>query len=204
MLENVNVYHSSIKIVKDVTIYFDPFKINEEYHDADIIFITHSHYDHYSKEDIDKIIKEGTAIVAPKSMLGEIEYENTIFVEPQKEYEAGNIKISTVWAYNVGKPFHPRHNMWVGYVVELDGEKIYVAGDTDITDEAKKVRCDIAFLPCGGIYTMNTKQASELANIIHPKIAVPTHYGAIVGDKKDGKEFISFLEDDIEGIELIK
>ena len=204
MLENVLVYHSSIRIEGSSIIYFDPFKITEKYHDADIVFITHSHYDHYSPEDIEKVIKENTIIVAPKKMEGEINYDNVVYVEPEKEYKVGNINFSTVWAYNVGKPFHPKNNMWVGYIVELDDEKYYVAGDTDITDEAKKVKCDVAFLPCGGTYTMNVKTASELANTIHPKIAVPTHYGAIVGNKDDGKKFVELLSPEIKGEIIIK
>ena len=204
MLENVLVYHSSIRVEKGQIIYFDPFKISEVSHDADIIFITHSHYDHYSPEDIDKIIKEDTIIVAPAEMKKEIKYNNVVLVEPGNDYKVKEINFSTIWAYNIGKPFHPKSNKWVGYVVEINEEKYYVAGDTDLTEEAEKVKCDVAFIPCGGMYTMNVEKAAKLANTIHPKIAVPTHYGAIVGKKEDGQAFVNLLEDGIQGVILIK
>jgi hypothetical protein len=137
MLDNVSIYHSSIRLNFEKTIYFDPFKIENEFHDADMIFITHEHYDHYSKEDIDKIINESTLIIAPKSMQGQVAYPNVKYVEPEKEYEENGIKFSTVRAYNVGKKFHPKENCWVGYIVELDGTKYYIAGDTDITEETE-------------------------------------------------------------------
>ena len=204
MLENVTVFHSSIRIEGSRIIYFDPFKVKEKYNDADIIFITHEHFDHYSPEDINKVIKEGTIIVAPNTMISKINYDKVISVEPQKEYEVDGLNFSTIWSYNVNKKFHPKENCWVGYIVELDGTKYYIAGDTDITEEAKNVKCDVALLPCGGTYTMDTKEASELANIIKPQIAVPTHYGEVSGSKEDGKEFVSLLDARIQGIIKIK
>ena len=199
MLENIEINcHSSIKINKGVVIYFDPFKIEKEMHDADIIFITHNHYDHYSKEDIDKIIKEDTIIVAPKTTEKTIEKtQNGIFVEPNKEYEIKGIKVKTVPAYNIYKQFHPKTNEWVGYIVNIDNINYYIAGDTDITPENKNVKCDVAFVPVGGTYTMDYKEAAELVNIIKPKIAVPTHYACIVGNKEDGEKFKALLDKDI-------
>ena len=199
MLENIEINcHSSIKINKGVVIYFDPFKIEKEMHDADIIFITHNHYDHYSKEDINKIIKEDTIIVAPKTTKQTIEKaQNGIFVEPNKEYEIKGIKIKTVPAYNIDKQFHPKANEWVGYILNIDNVNYYIAGDTDITPENKNVKCDVAFVPVGGTYTMDYKEAAELVNIIKPKIAVPTHYACIVGNKEDGEKFKALLDKDI-------
>ena len=144
MLENLTVFHSSIRIVGSKIIYFDPFKIEKNYKDADIIFITHDHFDHYSPDDINKVIKEGTIIVAPSTMISKINYDNIVSVEPQKEYSIDGISFSTVWSYNVNKKFHPKENCWVGYNVELDGIKYYVAGDTDITKEAENVKCDVS------------------------------------------------------------
>ena len=202
MLEGISVYHASIRIAKEKVIYFDPYKIENEPHDADIIFITHSHYDHYSEEDIAKVSKDNTIIVMPRSM--EKENDTGLFVEPEKEYEikeeTGSIKFKAISSYNILKPFHPKGNKWVGYVVELGDTKYYVAGDTDITNEAKNVKCDVAFLPCGGTYTMNVKEAVSLANTIKPKIAVPIHYGVIVGSKEDGEEFVKLLDNDIKGM----
>lgn len=205
MLENIQVLcHSSVRIEKEKIIYIDPFKVNKKYNDADIVFITHSHYDHYSEEDIDKVIKENTVIVAPKDLDKELIKKGIckdliLLVEPNKEYIIEKIKFRTVPAYNTNKKFHPKQNGWIGYIIEIDGTSCYIAGDTDITEENKKVKCDIALLPVGGTYTMNFKEAAELANVIKPKIAVPIHYGSIVGTKQDAIEFIKLLDSNIKG-----
>ena len=195
MLEEIKVLcHSSIKFEKEKIIYFDPYKIRENYNDADVIFITHSHYDHFSEEDILKVKKENTKIVIPEDLYNrslELGFkENDILVVmPNKEYEINNIKFKTIPAYNIDKNFHPRANNWVGYIVTLDDVVYYIAGDTDITEENKKVKCDVAFVPIGGTYTMTAKEAAKLVNEIKPKIAVPIHYGLIVGSKEDEETF---------------
>ena len=186
MLENIQVlYHSSIKINKDKVIYIDPFKIDIEYHDSDIIFITHSHYDHYSEEDIKKIIKQNTKIVVTEDLKEKaskfINIKNVISVQPNEKHCVEGINFETIPAYNTNKKFHPKQNNWVGYVIEINGLKYYIAGDTDITEENKQVKCDVAFVPVGGTYTMTAKEAAELVNTIKPKIAVPIHYGSVVG-----------------------
>ena len=210
MIENIEVLcHSSIKFSKEKIIYFDPFKIKEEYKDADIIFITHSHYDHFSEEDIDKVRKENTVIFITNDLyektlnLG-FKKENIIIVEPNKEYKIYNIEIKTIPAYNIHKKFHLKQSNWVGYIIKIDSITYYIAGDTDITDENKKVKCDVAFVPVGGTYTMNFKEASDLINIIKPKIAIPIHYGNIVGLKQDAIEFTKLLNKEIESIIMIK
>lgn len=205
MLENIEVLcHSSIKFKKGKTIYIDPFKIDKKYNDADIIFITHDHYDHYSEEDINKIRKEGTIIVAPQDLsekiaLNNFTKEEVILVEPNKKHEAKGIKFETIPAYNINKQFHPKQNKWVGYILEINDTKYFIAGDTDITEENKKVKCDIAFVPVGGTYTMTSKEASKLVNEIKPKIAVPIHYGCIVGTKQDAIDFCDSLDKEIIG-----
>ena len=196
--------HSSIKITKGIIIYIDPFRINEEKHDADLILITHDHYDHYSPEDINKIIKEDTIIIAPKTVKELNNKENIIFVEPNKTYNIKGYKIVTIPAYNINKHFHPKENNWVGYIIEIDGLKYYVAGDTDITPENRQIKCDVALIPIGGTYTMDYKEASELINIIKPKIAIPTHYGSIVGDITDGEKFKKLIDNTIDVQILIK
>ena len=204
MLENIEVlYHSSIKINKGVTIYFDPFKIDKEYHDADIIFITHSHYDHYSEEDILKVRNETTRVVAPIDLLDNLltlgfTKESIIIVKPNENYNVNGLTFKTMPAYNTNKNFHPKSNNWVGYLLTLNDTIYYIAGDTDITEENKQVRCDVAFVPIGGTYTMDYKEAAELINEIKPKIAVPTHYAAIIGTKIDGENFAKLLDSDIE------
>ena len=203
MLENIQVLcHSSIKINEGKVIYFDPFKINKQYNDADIIFITHDHYDHYSEEDIDKVIKPDTTIVMPEGMQVKlvkkgVKNSNIITVEPEKTYVVEGLKFETIPAYNVNKAFHPKDNGWVGYILEIDGIRYYIAGDTDITEENKRVKCDIAFVPVGGTYTMNFKEAAELVNEIKPKVAVPIHYGSIVGTNEDAINFQKLLNPEI-------
>lgn len=210
MINNIEVLcHSSIKIKGEKIIYIDSFKIEKNYNDADIIFITHSHYDHYSEEDIEKVIKKNTTIIIPKELLEKvlkngINKDRVITVEPNKMYKTQKIKFETIPAYNIDKIFHPKDNGWVGYIIELDNIRYYIAGDTDITEENKKIKCDVAFVPVGGTYTMNFKEAAQLINEIKPKIAVPIHYGSIVGTEQDAIEFIKLLKQDIKGEVLMK
>lgn len=209
MIENIEVLcHSSIKFSKEKIIYFDPFKIEEEYKDADIIFITHSHYDHFSEKDIDKVRKENTVIFITNDLyektlnLG-FKKENIITVEPNKEYKIDNIEIKTIPAYNINKKFHLRQYNWVGYIIKIEGITYYIAGDTDITEENKNAKCDVAFVPVGGTFTMDFKEASDLINIIKPKIAVPIHYGNIVGSKQDAIEFTKLLNQEIKSVIML-
>ena len=210
MLESIEVLcHSCIKFNKGEVIYFDPFKIEKNYNDADVIFITHDHYDHYSEEDIDKVVKEGTIIVAPEDLLTKLlkkgfERDNMVLVTPNQKYTVKGIEFQTIPAYNVNKQFHPKANEWVGYVLKIEGVTYYIAGDTDITEENKKVKCDVAFVPVGGTFTMDYKEAAELINEIKPKIAVPTHYGSIVGEKSDGISFSKLVSPEIEVEVLMK
>lgn len=210
MLENIEVlYHSSIRINKEKTIYIDPFKIDRNYNDADIIFITHDHYDHYSEEDIDKVINENTTIIIPEELLTKllrkgINKNAIITVEPNKNYMVQGIKFETISAYNTNKTFHPKENGWVGYIIIINGIRYYIAGDTDITEENKQVKCDVAFVPVGGTYTMDFKEAASLINEIKPKIAIPIHYGSIVGTEQDAIDFIRLLHPEIKGIILMK
>lgn len=210
MLENIEVlYHSSIRINKEKTIYIDPFKIDRNYNDADIVFITHDHYDHYSEEDIDKVINENTTIIIPEELLTKllrkgINKNAIITVEPNKNYMVQGIKFETISAYNTNKTFHPKENGWVGYIIIINGIRYYIAGDTDITEENRRVKYDVAFVPVGGTYTMDFKEAAQLINEIQPKIAVPIHYGSVVGTKQDATDFIKLLHPSIKGIILMK
>ena len=206
MLENVEVLcHSSIKINKEKVIYIDPFKIEKNYNDADIVFITHDHYDHYSEEDIDKVINENTTIIIPEKLLRKGINKNAIItVEPNEKYMVQGIKFETIPAYNTNKTFHPKENGWVGYIIEIKGVRYYIAGDTDITEENRRVKCDVAFVPVGGTYTTDFKEAAQLINEIQPKIAVPIHYGSVVGTKQDATDFIKLLNPSIKGIILMK
>lgn len=210
MLDNIEVlYHSSIRINKEKIIYIDPFKIDRNFNDADIIFITHDHYDHYSEEDIDKVINENTTIIIPEELLTKllrkgINKNAIITVEPNKNYMVQGIKFETISAYNTNKTFHPKENGWVGYIIIINGIRYYIAGDTDITEENKQVKCDVAFVPVGGTYTMDFKEAAQLINEIQPKIAIPIHYGSVVGTNQDATDFVKLLHPSIKGIILMK
>lgn len=203
------LYHSSIVIKNEKVIYIDPFKIKKVSNDADIILITHEHYDHFSEDDIEKVKKEDTIIILTKDLLQRalslgFKNQNILTVEPNKEYALGKIKIQTIPAYNIGKPFHPKENNWVGYIIEIKGIRYYIAGDTDLTEENKKVKCDIAFVPIGGTYTMDFREAANLINQIKPKLVVPIHYGEIVGNRKDAQNFKKMLNSEIKCNILIK
>lgn len=199
MIDNIELIAQSAIRIKNENqiIYFDPFKLDETYkNDADIIFITHSHYDHFSIEDITKIKKETTKIVIPKDLIEKVEklnFSDVLIVEPNKEYKIDGIAFKTTYAYNINKDFHKLENNWVGYLLTLNGKIIYVAGDTDNIPEARDIKCNIAFVPIGGTYTMNFKEAAEMIKEIKPELAIPTHYHTIVGTKEDAIKFKELL-----------
>lgn len=188
------IYQSTIRMEGAQVVYFDPYGLQEEAHDADVILITHDHYDHFSPEDIAKVRKPDTRIVLPEKMAASAEKagfpsDQVQAVRPGQRYECFGLRFETVPAYNRIKPFHPKHSGWTGYVLEWNGSTCYIAGDTDAVKEVQAVRCDTAFLPIGGTYTMDAKEAAKLAGEIHPKVAVPIHYGCIVGKKTDAEQF---------------
>ena len=204
MIDNIQCLgHSSIRINNDKIIYIDPYNIKDNYKDADIIFITHSHYDHFSKEDINKIKNDNTIIVVTEDIYNNVldlnfDENNIIKVLPNNNYIIDNIEFNTIPSYNLNKNFHPLVNNWVGYLIEIDNIKYYIPGDTDLTNESKNIKCDILFVPIGGTYTMDYKEASNLTNIIKPKIVIPIHYGSIVGSMEDSIKFKELVDKDIE------
>lgn len=190
---------SAIKLSGSKTIYFDPFQIDTSYNDADYIFITHNHYDHYDEKSIQKIIKDDTMIIAPlilKDSLSKIT-SNILLVEPNHEYSLEDFVFRTVPAYNISKDFHPKSAKYVGYLLTIDNTTYYIMGDTDVLEENKNIKTDICFIPIGGTYTMDVKEASEYINYIKPKIAIPIHYGSIVGSINLKDEFKSLVNKDI-------
>ena len=205
MLENIEVlYHNCIKFKGEKIIYTDPFQLKNNYHDADMILITHSHYDHFSEEDIRKVKDENTIICITEDLYNRtidlgFQKENVVIMKPNHTYQILGIEIKTIPAYNTNKKFHPKKNNWVEYILNLQGYTYYIAGDTDITEENKKISCDVAFVPVGGTYTMNSQEAADLVNQIKPSIVVPVHYGSIVGEERDAKMFVQSLDKEIVG-----
>lgn len=197
-LSNITVNaQSSIRIAGDKIIYFDPFCIEDEKHDADVIFITHEHFDHFQPESIAKVKNDKTVIVAPASMEKQIKagIDNIEFMEPGSSYELLGLQVETVPAYNgITKPFHTKNKRWQGYVVKMDGIMYYITGDTDVNEDILKVKCDVALVPVGGKYTMDKKQAADYVLEIKPKAVIPTHYGDIVGSRTDGADFKKLVE----------
>ncbi len=202
-LEGIDVTwtgHSGVKLVGEKIIYIDPFNLNESSERADIILITHGHHDHCSIADIKKIVKADTVIVAPpdcQSSLspGRVGEVNVMLISPEKVVEVHGIRVEAVPAYNTNKQFHQKREEWVGYIVNTKGKRVYHAGDTDFIPEMHQLESiDIAFLPVSGTYTMNAKEAAEAANAIRPKVAVPIHYGSLVGSRADAETFKSLAK----------
>lgn len=201
--------HSSIKISGDKIIYIDPYNIRIKSSDADIVFLTHDHYDHLEIESIKNVINEYTTVVTPtsvqaKSLEPAVRKDQIIGVCPSEQYFIDGVSVFTVPSYNVNKDFHKKMYNWLGYIIELNGEKIYIAGDTDVIEEMKNIKCDVAMVPIGGTYTMNYTEAAKLINYLKPKHVIPTHYGIIVGNLKDGEAFKELIDKDIECHLLIK
>lgn len=207
MLEKINwLGHSSFRITSGFIIYVDPWKIND-FVKADLIFITHSHFDHMSLPDINSLIKPGTIIIAPESAKDELSEINcqVQFVNPGDKIIIKGVPIEVIAAYNKDRDYHPKSKLWVGYVIEVDGERLYFAGDTDYISEMSDLE-DIyaAFLPISGTYTMDVKAAVKAALDIHPRYAIPTHYGDIIGENEDANEFIDLIRKEDPSIEALK
>lgn len=200
-------YHASIRMEKmGKIIYFDPYKIDRFLNDADYIFITHSHYDHFSINDIKKVMKEDTKFIITSDLENKVKdlgipNDNITIVMPQKSYEVDGIKFDTIPSYNTNKTYHKKSYNWVGYNVYIDGYKYYIVGDSDVTEELKNVSCDAIFIPVGGTYTMTDSEAIETVNKMKPKYAIPIHYGE-TGTLDNAINFVNGLDDSIKGVVL--
>lgn len=188
--------HDSFLVETDKTIYIDPFQVSKG-PKADLILVTHDHYDHCSPEDIAKIQKTDTVIITEKQAAGKLKGDIRI-MEPGKTLEVFGIRVETVPSYNTNKDFHPKDNGWLGFILEINGERIYHTGDADFIPEMKEINTDIALIPVSGTYVMTSNEAVEAALAINPGIAIPMHYGAIVGDEGDALAFRKGLEGRIE------
>ena len=176
----------------DKIVAIDPYQVGAA-EPADILLITHAHYDHCSPEDIDKLQTDSTVIVtepeSAKQLSGDIR-----LMKPGDAIEVKGTKIEAVAAYNTNKKFHPKEKNWLGFIVTLGGSRIYHAGDTDLIDEMAGLNVDIALLPVSGTYVMTADEAVEAAKLIKPKIAIPMHYDTLVGSEEDAKTFAKGLE----------
>ena len=192
--------HDTFRIEGEQVIYTDPFKIKKK-GTADIILITHEHYDHCSPEDVKKIQGPDTVILSPADCAAKLQ-GNIKVVKPGDKIEVRGMMIETVPSYNTNKQFHTKDRGWVGYVFTSKGQRIYIAGDTDYIPEMKNIRADIALLPVSGTYVMTADEAAQAALDIKPKVAIPMHYGSIVGTKEDALKFAKKLKGKIDVVIL--
>lgn len=202
--------HATFQISGSSIIYTDPYDLSgyQFLEEADIILVTHSHFDHCSVDDIAKIRGDRTIIVTSSdcseffknseqsdevlknSESLEAAPGKVITLSPGEETEVGNVKVRAVPAYNIGKNFHPKKNNWNGYLFDLDGVRYYHPGDSDKVPEMDSITADVIFLPVGGTYTMDAREACEVANRINTKVAIPMHYGSVIGSEKDAEDFV--------------
>ncbi|NLE22099.1 MAG: MBL fold metallo-hydrolase [Actinobacteria bacterium] len=196
MLENIHrLGHDSFRLDGSVTVYVDPWKLPPGPPPAELVLVTHDHYDHLSLPDIEAVAGPGTVVVGPASVTAQIEGIETVTLAPGESAQVNGVDVGAVPAYNLdkfrapGQPFHPKEAGYVGYVFTLDGVRYYHAGDTDAIPEMRDVQCDVALLPVSGTYVMTCEEACHACDLVTAKHAVPMHYGDIVGDDDDAERF---------------
>jgi L-ascorbate metabolism protein UlaG (beta-lactamase superfamily) len=189
MVKIVWLRHASVLLEGSKRIYIDPWELKQS-EPADLVLITHDHYDHLSAADLKKVCTAQTVVVAPEAALADLrgvpgQHQGVL---PGQRLQAAGLELQTLASYNHKKKFHPQAAGNVGYLVELDGERIYHAGDTDRIPEMKDLRPDVALLPCGGTYTMDAAEAAAAAEDLGARKVIPIHWGAIIGDRGDAEK----------------
>jgi L-ascorbate metabolism protein UlaG (beta-lactamase superfamily) len=194
MVENIHwLGHDCFRVEGAHTVYFDPWKLADDAPPADIVLVTHDHYDHFNMDDIRKVAREGTVIVGPKVVTDQVDGFETVTVAPGDAVEVMSARITTLPAYNTNKfrepgvPYHPKEAGYVGYILEMDGRRIYHAGDTDEIPEMRGIEVDVALLPVSGIYCMSGGEAAEACTVIKADVAIPMHFGHEIGSEDDAQ-----------------
>ena len=183
--------HDAFRVGGPPVTYVDPWRLPENVPLADIILITHEHYDHCSPDDVEHILAPDTIIVAPEAAMQKLKHidaEKRV-VRAGDRLTLGRLKLEVVPAYNINKRFHPKKAGHVGYIMDFDGIRVYHAGDTDLIPEMASIRCDVALLPVSGTYVMDAEEAAQAVEVIRPRLAIPMHYGAIIGSVEDARRF---------------
>lgn len=198
--------HDSFRLDGPSVIYFDPWKLSGKPPVADLVLVSHEHRDHCSPEDVELISGPDTVVVAAATAAEQL--PGAVVVRPGDRLTVAGVEIEAVRAYNINKfrspgvPFHPREAEHVGFVVTVDGARIYHTGDTDHIPEMAEIDCDVALLPVSGKYVMTVEEAAEAARTLGPQFVVPMHYGSGIGSSGDGRRLTELYDGEVVLLEV--